>query len=257
MKSTPTASRAPRRRLAPRMLGSLLGALLLTGLPIALLGAVGPAAPAQAATHAVVIKQYAYSPATLTIAQGDTVTWTNEDSVQHDVMATAGPATFHSPMLSKGQSWSFRFTTAGSYSYVCSVHPDMVGSVTVRPPATPTPDHSASHATNDPAQPADSAGAGVAATHPTAPATRRPKRASGQKAVASSPAPAPVVAAPETTAQVGAPATSARTLDPLLIVAGVSAAVMVFCLLLMTSRPVARPADEPPPPPERESTASD
>jgi hypothetical protein len=148
------------------------------------------------------------------------------------------PATFHSPMLSQGQSWKFTFTTAGSYSYVCSVHPDMTASITVRPATASAPAHPASHPPKTAAQPAPSTGAGVAAAQPTAPATHRRKQPSAQGSPAPSDGPAPVVAAPETTAQVSAPSTSARTLDPLPIVAGASAAVMVFCLLLMTSRPV-------------------
>ena len=103
-------------------------------LPAALLLAVGflalMAAPASATDHHVMIEQYAYGPANLNIDQGDTVTWTNHDSVEHDVVVTSGPASFRSPMLSQGESWSHTFTTPGSYSYICSVHPEMRAAVT-------------------------------------------------------------------------------------------------------------------------------
>ena len=59
-----------------------------------------------ATTQVTMAKSYRFDPKVIEVKAGDTVTWTNEDSVQHDVMVTAGPATFHSPMLSKGQSWS-------------------------------------------------------------------------------------------------------------------------------------------------------
>ena len=213
-------------------------ASLLTGLIVAATGLLGTAAPAHAASHAVVIRQYAYSPPSLSVQQGDTVTWTNEDTVAHDVMVTSGPASFHSPMLAKGQSWSFTFATAGSYGYVCSVHPDMTATISVAPRAaaasqTPRPVHSAgpqAHAHTESAAP-------TAAATSAAPAPRPGRQP------ASSPAPtAAAVAAPEATQQVSTVAAPTATLDPLLIVAGVSTAVMVFCLLLMTSRPVARPA---------------
>src|SRR5438270_1189021 len=95
-------------------------------LAIALL--IGLAAPGQAQAQArqhVMIEQYAYSSATLTVRVGDTVTWTNHDQAQHDVVTTSAPAAFRSPLLAQGQSWSQTFTVPGTYSYYCSVHPDM------------------------------------------------------------------------------------------------------------------------------------
>jgi len=206
-------------------------AYLLSVLLVAIAALLGSAPAAQAAGHVVVIQQYAYSPASLTINAGDTVTWTNKDSVAHDVSVMSGPQTFHSPMLAQGQSWSHTFGAAGSYSYMCSVHPDMVASVTVRAAAQPKPTKQASPAP---------------VSRPTATPTQ-PAHAHRSPAATSSPAPAAPSTQPETeepvaSAQVSAPTTrDGATLDPLLLVAGVSAAVMVFCLLLMTSRPVAKP----------------
>jgi len=212
----------------------------LAGLLLLLSAGIALAAPAEAAAYNVVIKQYAYSPASLTIDQGDTVTWTNQDSVQHDVMVTAGAAMVHSPMLSQGQSWSHTFTTAGSYSYICSVHPDMKASVTVRPAPTHT---AAAVPAKTPTRPATKAPAAVATPTATTPAGKPTARHTAHAAAA-----VPQVAAPAATEQLGVPLTqsSSATLDPLLIVAGVSTAVMVFCLLLMTSRPAVQPVEEAP-----------
>ncbi|NMH99376.1 cupredoxin domain-containing protein [Pseudonocardia acidicola] len=89
--------------------------------------AQAPAAVQPVADAAVTIANYAFSPAALTVPVGTTVTWTNTDSVPHDV--SGGP--LHSPILNQGQSWSYTFSTAGTYSYICSIHPYMNGSVTV------------------------------------------------------------------------------------------------------------------------------
>ncbi|MDH6518612.1 plastocyanin [Streptomyces sp. SAI-135] len=97
-----------------------------------------PADRAQAATYSVAMKGYAFSPASLSVPAGSTVTWTDYDTAPHDVQTTSGPVPIHSPMLDKGQSWSFTFTTAGSYGYVCTVHPDMTAGITVRAAAPAT-----------------------------------------------------------------------------------------------------------------------
>jgi plastocyanin len=213
----------------------------LAGLLLLLSAGIAFAAPAEAAAYNVVIKQYAYSPASLTIDQGDTVTWTNQDSVQHDVMVTAGAAMVHSPMLSQGQSWSHTFTTAGSYSYICSVHPDMKASVTVRPAPTHT---AAAVPTKAPKRPTAKTPGASATPTATTPAGKPTARHTAAHATAAP----PQVAAPAAGEQLNVPLAqaSSATLDPLLIVAGVSTAVMVFCLLLMTSRPAVQPVEEPP-----------
>ncbi|MGI5375928.1 cupredoxin domain-containing protein [Streptomyces sp. CA-251387] len=67
----------------------------------------------------------------LVVEVGDTVRWTNHDSVPHTVTTTKGPKKFDSGTLEQGDSWSYTFTTAGTYEYYCAVHPDMVASVKV------------------------------------------------------------------------------------------------------------------------------
>ena len=77
----------------------------------------------------VVIKGFAFDPATVTVAVGDTVTWTNEDSAGHTVVGDEGE--FVSGNLGAGDKFSFTFDTAGTYAYHCGVHPSMKGVVVV------------------------------------------------------------------------------------------------------------------------------
>jgi amicyanin len=94
-----------------------------------------PATPAPVnPANAIAINNFAFSPATLTVKAGTTVTWTNEDSVPHTVVSDAGSAVvFTSPALATGSSFPFTFTQAGTYTYHCSIHPSMKGTVVVGP----------------------------------------------------------------------------------------------------------------------------
>lgn len=98
-----------------------------------------PSAPAAAtpapvpAGNMITIKNFAFSPATMTVKTGTTVTWTNEDGAPHLVVADAGaPVSFMSPSLSPGASYPFTFTQAGTYPYHCSIHPTMKGTIIVQ-----------------------------------------------------------------------------------------------------------------------------
>jgi amicyanin len=77
----------------------------------------------------VSISDFKFNPATLTIPAGTTVTWTNQDEEPHTIAAKDG--SFHSPGLDTHGSYSFTFTTPGSYDYICSIHPFMTGTVVV------------------------------------------------------------------------------------------------------------------------------
>lgn len=79
--------------------------------------------------YEVKIKNFAFTPAEMKIKVGETVTWTNEDSAPHT--ATASDGSFDSKNLSQGQSFSFTFDKAGTYDYICSVHPSMKAKVIV------------------------------------------------------------------------------------------------------------------------------
>jgi plastocyanin len=115
---------------------SRLGLLLIAmALPLLLLAlalsahAARPAVPAHATMH-VTIQNYAFSPQTLTVAPGTTVVWTNEDSVPHIVTSDTGawPASGNLPT---NQTFSYTFTTAGTYPYHCAYHPSMTARVIV------------------------------------------------------------------------------------------------------------------------------
>ena len=104
--------------------------------------ALGLAAPTVlAAARGVDIRDFAFSPRTVEIRVGDTVTWTNRDSVAHT--ATAQNGSFDTGLLAEGESGSIRFTAAGTYRYLCTPHPQMTGTVVVRPAGTVTPPNTA------------------------------------------------------------------------------------------------------------------
>lgn len=114
--------------------GRALATALLAGLLAlpALAQTAGPAAAqrATAATAAVVIQNFAFAPASLTINVGDTVVWTQKDAVGHTV--TSDNNTWQeSPLLQQGQTFKFTFTKAGTYTYHCSPHPYMIGKIIV------------------------------------------------------------------------------------------------------------------------------
>lgn len=88
------------------------------------------AVQAQAAsTKSVSIKNFAFDPKEITIAAGDTVTWTNMDAARHDVDLDDNG---HSPSLSKGETYSKTFDKPGTYDYDCDIHPNMKGRVIVK-----------------------------------------------------------------------------------------------------------------------------
>jgi plastocyanin len=80
---------------------------------------------------AVPIKDNAYTPQTLTVKLGEVVQWTNLDADPHTVTTTHAPVAFDSGVFKKDQSFSYTFTTPGTYTYYCAVHPDMVGEIKV------------------------------------------------------------------------------------------------------------------------------
>jgi plastocyanin len=88
----------------------------------------GGAAPA-AGAGAVSIKGFAFNPPDLTAKAGDTVTWTNEDGATHRIKSADG--SFNSDPLSQGKTFDHVFSTAGTFAYICSIHPSMKGTITV------------------------------------------------------------------------------------------------------------------------------
>lgn len=89
-----------------------------------------PTSSAPAAQNSVQISNFNFSPATLTVKVGDTVTWTNQDSAGHSV--TADDNSFNTGIIDQGKSGTMTFSTAGTYTYHCSVHPSMKGTIIVQ-----------------------------------------------------------------------------------------------------------------------------
>lgn len=81
-------------------------------------------------THAVTIQNFSFAPATLTVKVGDTVVWTQEDSVSHTVTSDTG-SELSSPLLTKGKTFAHTFTKRGTFSYHCTPHPSMKANVIV------------------------------------------------------------------------------------------------------------------------------
>jgi len=84
--------------------------------------------PAQ--TAQAKIDNFNFAPATLTIAVGTTVTWTNQDDIPHNVVST--DKSFKSKVMDTDEKFSFTFSKAGTYDYFCSIHPKMTGKVVVQ-----------------------------------------------------------------------------------------------------------------------------
>ena len=89
-------------------------------------------APTKAAAAQVTIDNFTFAPTAMTVAVGSTVTWTNRDDIPHTVVSADDPRAFKSKALDTGDTFSFTFSKAGTYSYFCSVHPKMVGRIVVR-----------------------------------------------------------------------------------------------------------------------------
>lgn len=128
--------------------------LAILGLILGLAGLLGISHPVRAQTMQVTIANFAFSPATLTISPGTTVTWINNDSVAHT--STSDTGVWDSGSLATGKSFSFTFNGAGTFPYHCSIHPFMKATIVVQsaagatttPGSTATPSASATPATS-------------------------------------------------------------------------------------------------------------
>lgn len=111
-----------RRRLVAALAAVVLATLLAAG-------------SAMAADQDVAISGFSYSPSTVTINVGDTVTWTNSDAQAHTATGTG----WNTGDLGNGDSGSITFAAAGSFDYICGIHPAMRGTVAVRAAGGTTP----------------------------------------------------------------------------------------------------------------------
>src|SRR5580765_5936662 len=118
-------------------------AIVLAIAAIAFVLMFGPPAGAGPA-GAVSIVDYGYKPKAARVAMGSEVTWTNTGRTRHsatsdgnDPCCTDGPALWASGALDQGETYSFTFAAAGTYTYHCTEHTFMKASIKVAPTATP------------------------------------------------------------------------------------------------------------------------
>jgi plastocyanin len=102
-------------------LGAVVGSVLAVGVLFA---------RAEGTPNTVTIDNFSFAPQTLTVKAGTAVTWTNRDDIPHGI-GSANNAFKRSAALDTGDSFSFTFTTPGTYQYFCYLHPHMVGSIVV------------------------------------------------------------------------------------------------------------------------------
>ncbi len=76
------------------------------------------------------ISDFEFSPSTLETTIGTSITWTNKDSVPHNIVTS--DELIKSPTMNQRESFSFTFDTAGTYSYICGIHPSMKGEIIVK-----------------------------------------------------------------------------------------------------------------------------
>jgi plastocyanin len=114
---------------------TLLVAQLIVGTIFLGVAAGGQAASNSAAMDtkpsgpAVTIDNFSFSPATLTVSAGTTVTWTNHDDIPHNIAER--DQKFKSKALDTDESFSYTFADPGTYEYFCGLHPKMIGKIIV------------------------------------------------------------------------------------------------------------------------------
>ncbi len=115
---------------------TLQGALLAAALGAVCAPIVAPIVlPAHAqspgSANGISVDNFTFNPPTLTVKAGTTVTWTNKDDIPHGI-ASANNAFTRSNAMDTDDSFSFTFTTPGTYQYFCYIHPHMTGTIVVQ-----------------------------------------------------------------------------------------------------------------------------
>jgi plastocyanin len=101
-----------------------------------------PPTPTDMPSEQVVnIKDFRFDPDPIIIVQGASLTWTNQDAVNHQILFERGPIISMSPILKPGDSWTGTFLETGDFPYSCTLHPSMKGTVNVRLPVDIPPSH--------------------------------------------------------------------------------------------------------------------
>ncbi|MFF7211666.1 cupredoxin family copper-binding protein [Streptomyces sp. NPDC008238] len=91
----------------------------------------GAQAAAPVTGNAVAIENFAFSPATLKVKVGTTVTWTNQDTDAHTVTSAGAGGPLQSAALATHGTYRYTFTKPGTYAYLCTIHPFMTATVEV------------------------------------------------------------------------------------------------------------------------------
>jgi plastocyanin len=86
--------------------------------------------PANSTPNQVTVENFSFQPGNLTVKAGTTVTWVNHDDIPHTVYENEKK--FKSDTLDTDGKFSYKFTTPGTYSYYCSLHPRMTGQIIVK-----------------------------------------------------------------------------------------------------------------------------
>ncbi len=103
---------------------------LWSSIPLAMfLFTASAASPVHAADSVIVIKKFMFNPMDVTVPAGTNVTWENDDGEPHTVVSLTGE--FRSQALDEKDRFSHQFAAPGTYKYICSIHPKMVGTITV------------------------------------------------------------------------------------------------------------------------------
>ena len=97
--------------------------------PTAVASVAGSPKAEKASTTSVTMRDFSFSPGTVTIHVGDTVAWHNSGQAPHN--ATGSGGSFSTQTINGGQSTSHTFSSAGTFSYICTIHPQMHGTVRV------------------------------------------------------------------------------------------------------------------------------
>ena len=97
---------------------------------LAWFGVSNPATAEIPQTTNIVVKNFMFMPMSVTVTTGSTVTWSNQDQEPHTVVSDTG--LFRSGAIDTNESFSFKFDQPGTYHFMCSIHPQMVGTIVVR-----------------------------------------------------------------------------------------------------------------------------
>jgi plastocyanin len=106
---------------------SLVAPLCVTALWLGTMGS--PTNAGSSDTAQIVIKDFMFTPMSLTIKAGSTVTWANKDDEPHTVVSDTGM--FRSGAVDTDETFAFTFDKPGTYHFACSIHPRMVGTIVV------------------------------------------------------------------------------------------------------------------------------